>query len=88
MVAGCVIGWILQSAFDVRQITTSNDFITAMLHQDAVVAIVDQAKQYIALGIAALGFCLGVLSFGIGIILGRLRRLARQLDALSVRQGA
>jgi hypothetical protein len=78
----------LQSVFDVRQIATSNDFINAILHQDAVVALVEQTKQYAALGIIALGFCSGLLSFGIGVILGRLRKLAKQLDALGARQGA
>jgi hypothetical protein len=88
VIAGCVIGQILQSAFDVRQITTSNDFITSILHQDAVVALVEQTKQYAALGIMALGFGFGLLSFGIGMILGRLRKLAKQLDAIGIRQGA
>jgi hypothetical protein len=82
------MGQTLQSAFDIRQITTSNDFITSVLHQDAVVTLVEQAKQYVALGIMALSFCFGLLSFGIGMILGRLRKLARQLDALGIRQGA
>lgn len=53
-----------------------------------MIAIVEQAKQYVALGIMALGFCFGLLSFGIGMILGRLRKLAKQLDALGIRQGA
>jgi len=53
-----------------------------------VAALVEQAKQYVALGIIALGFCFGLLSFGIGMILGRLRKLAKQLDALGIRQGA
>ncbi|TFH65455.1 MAG: hypothetical protein E4G91_02415 [Candidatus Zixiibacteriota bacterium] len=86
--AGFVIGQTLQSAFDIRQITTSNDFINAVLHQEAVVTLVEQAKQYVALGIIALGFCFGLLSFGIGMILGRLRKLAKQLDALGIRQRA
>jgi hypothetical protein len=55
VIAGYVIGQTLQSAFDIRQITTSNDFITAILHQDAVVALVEQTKQYVALGIIASG---------------------------------
>ncbi len=83
-----MISQTLQSAFDIRQITTSNDFITAILHQDAVVTLVEQAKQYVALGIMALCFCFGLLSFGVGMILGRLRKLAKQLDALGIRQGA
>ena len=53
-----------------------------------MVTLVEQAKQYAALGIMALGFCFGLLSFGIGMILGRLRKLARQVDALGIRQGA
>ena len=53
-----------------------------------MVAIVEQTKQYAALGIMALSFCFGLLSFGIGMILGRLRKLAKQLDALGIRQGA
>jgi Flp pilus assembly protein protease CpaA len=88
VIAGYVIGQTLQSAFDIRQITTSNDFITAILHQDAVVALVEQAKQYVALGIIALSFGFGLLSFGIGMILGRLRKLAKQIETLSIRQGA
>jgi hypothetical protein len=88
VIAGYVIGQILQSAIDVRQISTSNDFINAILHQDAVVALVEQTKQYAALGIMALGFGFGLLSFGIGMILGRLRKIAKKLDALGVRQGA
>ena len=88
VIVGCVVGQLLQSAFDIRQITTSNDFITAILHQDAMVAIVEQAKLYVALGIMALSFCFGLLSFGIGMVLGRLRKLAKQLDALGIRQGA
>ena len=87
VIAGFVMGQTLQSAFDIRQITTSNDFITSILHQDAVVTLVEQAKQYVALGIMALSFCFGLLSFGIGMILGRLRKLAKQLDALGIRQG-
>ena len=53
-----------------------------------MVALVEQTKQYAVLGIMALGFGFGLLSFGIGMILGRLRKLAKQLDALGVRQGA
>jgi hypothetical protein len=53
-----------------------------------VVALVEQTKQYAALGIMALGFGFGLLSFGIGMILGRLRKLAKQLETLGMRQGA
>ena len=53
-----------------------------------MVAVVEQVKQYAALGITALGFCSGLLSFGIGMILGRLRKLAKQLETLGIRQGA
>jgi hypothetical protein len=53
-----------------------------------VYAIAEQFKQLAAWGIIALGFCFGLLSFGIGVILGRLRKLARLLDALGLRQGA
>lgn len=51
-------------------------------------AIAEQFKQLAAWGIIALGVCFGLLSFGIGVILGRLRKLAKQLDELGVRQGA
>jgi hypothetical protein len=88
VIAGFILSQILQSVFDVRQITTSNDFINAILHQEAVYAIAEQFKQLAAWGIIALGLCFGLLSFGIGVILGRLRKLARQLDALGLRQGA
>lgn len=75
-----IIGVVLQTAFDVRQITTSNEFINSFLHSEAVAPLVDQAKGYLAMGIIGLGFCLGLITFGIGVVLSRLRKLAARLE--------
>ena len=88
VLAGYFVGEILISSFDIRQVATSNDFINAMLHQDAVVTMLEQMKQYASWGSIAISFCFGLLSFGIGVVLGRLRKLSRRLDALVKAQEA
>jgi hypothetical protein len=67
------------SVFDVRTITTSNDFITAIIQSPSVVTILEQVKYYVALMIGAVGCGFGLLAFGIGMILSRLRKMNRKL---------
>ena len=78
-IGAIVVANIFKSSFDIRTITTSNDFITSMLHSDAVVGLTDQAKTYVAYLIAAIGCCFGILAFGIGMVLSRLRVLAKKV---------
>lgn len=77
--AAVVLANVLLSAFDVKSISTPNEFITAMIHSDSVVVIVEKLKFILALFIGGLGCCFGLLSFGIGMILSRLRKLSGKL---------
>jgi hypothetical protein len=72
-----IVGYLLVTSFDLRSVTTENDFITAILHSDSVYELSNKAKTILAVAISALGFCFGWLSFGIGLVLSRLRRLNR-----------
>lgn len=87
-IAAIAGGFVLQSAFDVRNIVTPNEFLNSFLHSEAVVPLVEQAKYYIALGITALGFCSGLICFGIGLILSRLRKLSQQIEKYAAPHGA
>lgn len=71
---GIVIAYLLVTSFDIRSITTENDFITAMLHSDAVYELTNKAKTIIGVAIASVAFCFGLLSFGVGLILSRLKK--------------
>ena len=72
-----VIAYFLVTKFDLRSVTTENDFITAILHSDSVYQLSNQAKMLIGVAMSALGFCFGLLSFGIGLVLARLDKLGR-----------
>ena len=72
-----VIAYFLVTKFDLRSVTTENDFITAILHSDSVYQLSNQAKTLIGVAMSALGFCFGLLSFGIGLVLARLDKLSR-----------
>lgn len=74
IIAG-IVGYLILTMLNVREVTTENDFITAMLHSDGVYVAVEKVKTAIAISVFALGFCLGVITFGIGILLGRLKRM-------------
>ncbi|MGB5106099.1 MAG: hypothetical protein WBP29_01460 [Candidatus Zixiibacteriota bacterium] len=76
-IATIIIAYFLVTKFDLRSVTTENDFITAILHSDSVYQLSNQAKTLIGVALSALGFCFGLLSFGIGIVLTRLDRLNR-----------
>lgn len=72
---GIVIAYVLVNSFDIRSVTTENDFITAMLHSEAVFELTNKAKLILGIAIGVVGFCFGLLSFGIGLILARLRKI-------------
>jgi hypothetical protein len=73
---GIIIAYMLVNSFDIRSITTENDFITAMLHSDAVYELTNKAKMILGIAITCVALCFGLLSFGIGLILKRLRKLS------------
>ncbi|MCK4857816.1 MAG: hypothetical protein KAT58_07615 [candidate division Zixibacteria bacterium] len=73
--AGCLaVAVIVQTSLDLKSVTTSNDFITAILHSDGVVGLFDRFMLYLALFIAIAGFGIGSFCFGIGEILAKLDR--------------
>jgi hypothetical protein len=72
-VVATVVAFCLQQQLNIREVQTENDFMTAMLHSDGVYAMVEKIKLAAAVGISGLGFCLGFISYGIGVILGRQR---------------
>lgn len=70
------IAYLLITSFDLRSVSTENDFITAMLHSESVYQLSEKGKFVIGVAISVLGFCFGLLSFGIGVILSRLKRVS------------
>ncbi len=70
-----IVAYFLVTSFDLRSVTTENDFITAMLHSDSVYELSNKAKTLVAAAISALGLCFGWISFGIGVVLSRLRKM-------------
>lgn len=76
-IAAIIVAYLLVTKFDLRSVTTENDFITAILHSDSVYQLSNQAKMLIGIALSTLGFCFGLLSFGIGLVLTRLDRLSR-----------
>ena len=79
-IAAIIVAVLLLSVFDIRQINTANEFINSMLHQESMVTITEQMKTYFSWGIGALGICLGLITFGIGVILSRMKRLIKQTE--------
>ena len=69
------IAYMIVANFDLRSVTTENDFITAMLHSESVYQISEKGKIVLGTAISALGFCFGILSFGIGTVLSRLKKM-------------
>ncbi len=69
------IAYLLITSFDLRSVTTENDFITAMLHSESVYQLSEKGKLVIGTAISVLGFCFGLLSYGIGAILARLKNM-------------
>lgn len=74
-VAAAGIGYLVLTMINIREVTTENDFITAMLHSDGVYNAVEKLKTIAALAIFALGICFGIVTFGLGVVLARLRKL-------------
>lgn len=70
------IAYLLATSFDLRKVSTENDFITAILHSESVYQLSEKGKLILGVAISALGFCFGLLSFGIGTILTRLKKLS------------
>ncbi len=70
------IAYLLITSFDLRSVSTENDFITAMLHSESVYQLSEKGKFVIGVAISLLGFCFGLLSYGIGVILSRLKRMS------------
>lgn len=70
------VAYLLVANFDLRSVTTENDFITAMLHSESVYQISEKGKFVLGTAISALGFCFGLLSYGIGTVLTRLKKLS------------
>ncbi len=77
-IAAAVAGYFVLTLINIREVTTENDFITAMLHSDGVYNAVEKLKSAAAIAIFTLGVCFGVITFGIGIVLARLRKLGAQ----------
>lgn len=71
-----VVAYMLVNKFDLRQVQTENDFITAILHSESVYMLSNQAKTMLAIGIIAIGACFGIITYGIGVVLTRLKNLA------------
>ncbi len=74
-IAAAVVGYLVLTMLNIREVSTENDFITAMLHSDGVYNAVEKMKSVAAVAIFALGVCFGIVTFGIGIVLARLKRL-------------
>lgn len=75
-IAAIGVAYVIVSNFDLRSVTTENDFITAMLHSEAVYQLSEKGKFVVGSAISVIGICFGLLSFGIGVILSRLKKLS------------
>jgi len=67
------IAYAVLTMINVREVTTENDFITALLHSDGVYQAVEKLKKVAAVSIVALGLCFGIITYGLGIVLARIK---------------
>ncbi len=53
-----------------------------MLHSESVYQLSEKGKIVIGVAISVLGFCFGLLSFGVGLILSRLKKMELKMSVL------
>lgn len=74
--ASIAVAYLLVTNFDLRSITTENDFVTAILHSDSLYQLSERGKIMLGTAISVLGFCFGLISFGIGLTLTKLKEMS------------
>lgn len=71
-----IVAIVFFSQFDLRTISTENDFINAMLHSTSMVAMADRIKLCVTIFMIAAGLGIGSFCFGIGEVLKRVQQKA------------
>ena len=77
MAAGILAGIATNSLIDLSTLSSENQFIDSLIHNSTLNLMVNTAKFYLGLAIAALGACVGLITFGIGIIMSKITQLNR-----------
>lgn len=70
-----VLAIVVYTQIDLQSVTTSNDFINAVLHSPGVVSIADRAKLCAAVFLVFAGLGIGSFCYGIGELMERLEHL-------------
>lgn len=80
-VIGIVAGYLVGTSIDLSTMPAGNDFIAAMLRSEVISSSLTRAQVTAGSIIAGVAVCLGIIMFGIGIIVDRIEKLSRGANA-------